>query len=62
MATSAYQNMAIDIGIGLWYLNGGLAALRLFVRIKTDASFWKIFSRQKCHPETVRCFSKIFFP
>jgi hypothetical protein len=51
--------MAIDIGVGPWYLNGGLVALRLFVRIKTDASFWKKFSRPQI-PFEYRHMKKIF--
>jgi hypothetical protein len=54
--------MAIDIGVGAWFWTGHLAALQLFVRIKTDVKFWKNFSRRNSYPETDRSFSKKFFP
>jgi hypothetical protein len=51
--------MAIDIGVGPLVWIGHLAALRLFVRIKTDASFWKNFSRPYI-PFEYRHMKKIF--
>lgn len=50
MATSAYQTMAIDIGVGLWYLIGHLVALLLLFSFKTDVYSGKNFSRPKGCP------------